>query len=169
MLTNAKGFTLLEFIIAIALLVFILTTAYLSQSSSLVSSTRTKNLMIATTLARNLMAESETKFDQQKFEIISKEEKGKFSEPHTNFTWKREVKEVDFTALADLMASSMKPKDQSGVTEQQNMVVKLFQEYLKNSVRKMTVTIEWPEGNASGSIAFSSLLVNYDADFAAGL
>lgn len=166
---NHQGFTLLEFIIAFALLTIILSSVYITQSSSLFASVRTKNIVTATNLARNIMAESEIKLEGVKFDNISKEETGNFEVPFEKFKWKRKVEEVDFSSLAQLMAKGMNGNAKEAPKEQDIMVAKLFEDYMKKSVRKMLVTIEWPEGNASSTLSFTTLLVNYDADFATGM
>ncbi len=166
---NQKAFTLLEFIIAFALLTIILSSVYITQSSSLFASVRTKNIVTATNLARNLLAESEIKLEGVKFDNVDKKSEGTFEAPFEKFKWSRRVEEVEFTALSQLMASSMKGSKDEAPKEQEVMVAKLFEDYMKKSVRKMVVTVEWPEGNATSNLSFTTLLVNYDADFASSL
>jgi prepilin-type N-terminal cleavage/methylation domain-containing protein len=162
------GFTLLEFIIAFALLTIILSSVYLMQGSSLASSIRSKNVLLATNLAKSIINESELNFDGIPFDRLPAKESGQFDEPHKQFKWTREVAEVDFGALSELM---MKAQEESGSTpkENQGMVAKYFQDYLQKSVRRMTVTISWNEGGGDSSLTFTELLVNYDAEFAAGI
>lgn len=162
-----QGFTLLEFIIAFALLVIILSSVYITQSSSLFSSVRTKNMITATNLAKGFLAENEIKWEGIKFDNIPKSETGNFEAPYQSYQWKREVSELDFAVLSQLMMSSM--GKEGGVKEEEGMIARLFEDYMKKSVRKMVVTVEWPEGSATSSLSFTTLLVNYDADFATGL
>lgn len=163
------GFTLLEFIIALAILVVVLAAVYIAQSGSLLSSSRTRNIVIATNLARNFIGESENKLEGVKFENLAKEETGQFPEPNAQFRWKREVSEVDFSALTEIFMSQFKQDKNAGVREEESMVAKLFEAYMKDSVRKLVITVEWQEGDKPQTLSFTSLLVNYDADFAPGL
>lgn len=163
-----EGFTLLEFIIAFALLTVILASVYLMQASSLASSIRSKNVLMATNLARNIINESELKFDGIPFERLPAKEEGNFEESHKQFKWTREIAEVDFGALSELMVKAQEEKG-AAPKENQAMVAKYFQDYLGKSVRRMTITITWPEGGGDSSLTFTELLVNYDAEFAAGI
>lgn len=165
---SQSGFTLLEFMIAFALLTVILASVYLMQGSSLASSVRSKNILLATNLAKNLINESELQFEGQPFERLQAKETGEFEEPFKEFKWTREIAEVDFGALSELM---IKAQEESGSTpkENQSMVAKYFQDYMQKSVRRMTVTITWAEGGGESSLSFTELLVNYDAEFAAGI
>lgn len=166
--SSEKGFTLLEVMIAFALLTGILFVAVLSQSSSLLSSTRSKNILIATNLARNIMSEMEVKYESVPFEQLPKEEQGNFSAPNESFKWELKFEEVDFSILSDLFAKQAEAdkKDQEANTD---ALIRMFEEYLKKSVRRMNITVEYPDSNATAKLSFTQLLVNYDAEFATGL
>jgi prepilin-type N-terminal cleavage/methylation domain-containing protein len=166
--SSQKGFTLLEVMIAFALLTGILFVAVLSQSSSLLSSTRSKNILIATNLARNIMSEMEVKYESVAFDQLPKEEKGQFDAPNQAFKWELKFEEVDFAILSELIAkqAEAEKKEQEANTE---TLIRLFEEYLKKSVRRMNITVEYPDENATAKLSFTQLLVNYDAEFATGM
>ncbi|NUM89609.1 MAG: prepilin-type N-terminal cleavage/methylation domain-containing protein, partial [Bdellovibrionales bacterium] len=54
---NSRGFTILEFVIAMAIIAIILVSVYASQGFSLASSSRLKSTQVATNLARTLLHE----------------------------------------------------------------------------------------------------------------
>jgi prepilin-type N-terminal cleavage/methylation domain-containing protein len=167
-LRGQAGFTLLEVMIAFALLAGILFVAVISQSSSMVSSTRSKNILIATNLARNLMNEQEVKYEDTPFATLPVgKQTGEFPAPNTGFRWTLAFEEVDFAVLSDVIAkqAEAEKKEQEANTD---TLVKLFEEYLKKSVRKMTVTVDYPDGGATSQLSFTQLLVSYDADFGTG-
>jgi len=165
---NQKGFTLLEVMIAFALLTTILFVAVISQSSSLASSTRSKNLLIATSLARNFVNEQELKYEGVPLERLPAKEEGKFPEPNAGFSWTLTFEEVDFSVMSDLIT---KQAEASGTEPPANSetVIKLFEDYLKKSVRRMTVTIHYPDSGQTSNLSFTELLVNYDAEFGTGM
>jgi general secretion pathway protein I len=165
---NAKGFTLLEVMIALALLSGILFVAVISQTSSLASSTRSKNILMATNLARNLINEQELKYEGTPFDRLPKTEEGSFADPHQEFKWEIKFEEVDFSVLSSILLKQAEANNQEQDTNNE-MVAKLFQEYLKKSVRKMVVVVKYPDSGATSNLTFSQLLVNYDADFASGI
>lgn len=168
-IVNQKGFTLLEVLIALSLLVFIIAGVLITQSNGITSSSRTKNILIATNLARNLINESELKYEGLSFEKLPKKDEGNFAEPYSQFKWTLTFEEVDFSALTDLVKKATegetKAENQDATTEQ---LAKYFQDYMQKSVRRMQLTVEWPEGNGKTAQTFTELLVNYDTEFAAG-
>jgi prepilin-type N-terminal cleavage/methylation domain-containing protein len=163
-LGSQKGFTLLEVMIAFALLTGILFVAVISQSSSLASSSRSKNILIATSLARNFINQQEVLLEGMPFNQIQSQQEGQFPDPHGEFRWTMAVEEVDFSVLSQLLGRQAEASGQQQ-EEHTATVLKLFEEYLKKSVRKMTVTIHYPDSGETSTLSFTQLLVNYDADF----
>ncbi len=169
-MTNNRGFTLLEIMVAIALLAIILVTVYGSQASSLFTSTKLRNVQIATNLARKFMHESELDLKDQNFDNLdSGESTGKFPDPFSNFSWKRKVEKVDFSALSEVLLAQAAADPNQRLSGQDETVAKYFQDYLGQSVRRMTVTVEWPDGDKTSSLGFTTLLVRYNADFGTGI
>jgi prepilin-type N-terminal cleavage/methylation domain-containing protein len=163
-----SGFTLLEVMIAFALLTVVLSAVFITQGTSLSGSTRNKNILIATNLARNFINETEVKCEGLPFDRLpAAEESGNFKEPYQQYKWKLKFTEVEFTALADLMKKATEKESDPG--DQSATVLKIFGDYMKKSVRRMTVTIEWPEGSGTTTQSFNELLVNYDTELTTGL
>ena len=167
-MNRESGFTLLEFIIALALLTVLLASTYMIQGTSLFSSVRSKNILIATNLAKNVFSKTEIEVEGVPFEQLSNEEEGSFEEPFKEFTWKRTITEVDFTTLASIMEQySFNSEEKS--SDQNATVTKLFLDYLSKSVRRINITVEWPDGEEKSSLTFTELLVNYEAEFSTGI
>jgi len=167
---NSKGFTLLEIMAAMALLAVIMVTVYSTQASSLFSSTKLRNVQIATNLARKFMHESELDLEGKKLDAIdSGETTGNFTDPYGEYSWRRKVETVDFAALSEVFLAQVADDPSLNVTTQDASVLKYFQDYLNKSVRRMSVTIEWPDGDKKSSLSFTTLLVRYDTEFATGL
>lgn len=168
MIRTQKGFTLLEVMIAFALLTTILFIAIMAQSSSITSSGRSKNILTATNLARNFINEQELKYEGTPLDKLPQKETGKFSEPNQTYEWEMTFEEVDFSVMSELLAAQAAAK-QEAQDAQTETVMKLFENYLKKSVRKMIVTVKYPDGDALSSLTFTQLLVDYEADFATGI
>jgi type II secretory pathway pseudopilin PulG len=166
-LRSEKAFTLLEVMIAFAILAFILGSVFITQSASLSSSGRARQVITVTNLAKNFIAEREMLYENRPFDKIEEKQAGTFPAPHDQYKWKIEIAEVDFAPLTNLL---LKASEQSGQMngEQASMLLKFFEKYLKDSVRRMTVTIEYPDGKGTSSLTFTELLINYDAEFAGG-
>lgn len=170
LLRAQSGFTLLEVLIAFALIVVIVFATVMTSSQGLFFATQNRNLVLATNLARNLINEKEVAYEGRSFEQLQEKEEGAF-EGQKDWKWKIEISKVDFSALTDLIAREQAEQDKgaSGEDQQQGAIVmKTFKDYLEKSVRRMKVTIEWPEGNGTSQQEFSQLLVNYDQELNTG-
>ncbi|HEY8279046.1 MAG TPA: type II secretion system protein [Bdellovibrionota bacterium] len=170
LLREQNGFSLLEVMIAFAMIVVVLFAALITQTGGINSSTRNRNIIVATNLARNVINQQEVKYEGQSFERLPKTEDVECAEFNKDFKCSVAYEEVDFSALSALIGHASKDEQEkdgntdSGASGQLEMVLKIFQEYMKKSVRRMTVTIEWPEGSGTTSQTFTELLVNYDAE-----
>ncbi len=167
-LRSQAGFSLLEVMIAFAIIVVIVFATVITQSGSVASSARNKNVIIATNLARNLINEQELLYEGLDFEHLPKSKTETFPEPkEPSFKWTIAYDEIDFAPLTELLASqSAKENEKGGDSNgQTEMLLRVFKEYLGKSVRRMTVTIEWPEGTGTSTQTFTQLLVNYDTEF----
>jgi prepilin-type N-terminal cleavage/methylation domain-containing protein len=171
---NQKGFTLLEVLVSMALIVVVAFATILTQSGSLSASTRNRQLIVATHLARNLINKKELFVENKPLDSLPDKETGAFEEPNKDFKWTIEYTKVDFSALTDLIARKAakdgeKNNESADDIQHGQMVMKIFKDYLEKSVRRMKVTIEWPDGKGTSNQTFAQLLVNYDQELNVGL
>jgi len=163
------AFTLLEVMVAIAILAFALVSISDVVSSSLRSQVLARDLDVATLLARGKMAELTEKYEREGFSLGGDEDDGTFDEEgHPEFRWKAKVTEppstLDGKALAgallgdaDALESLLGPKADANGTEQVNpqsaaiaaMVeaqLNAFAETVKQGVRELRLTVSWADG-----------------------
>lgn len=88
------GFTLLEVMIAMAILAIALVTVFQSQSQSLSMGNRAKFLTTASLLAQGKMAEMEA---AEAHDLISGS--GDFGENYPDYVWKVDVKDSEISSL----------------------------------------------------------------------
>jgi prepilin-type N-terminal cleavage/methylation domain-containing protein len=163
-----KGFTLLEVMIALAIVTAVLSATFITQSNGLLSSGRNKKVIVATNLARNLINQLELKYEYLPLDRIPKSTVKNFDAPNSDYKYTVTVDEIDFSALSDLMMKQNSGEVDPNAAEVPTLV-KMFKDYMQKSVRRMTVKVEWPEGSGTSAQTFTELLVNYDNDFAQGL
>lgn len=138
--TNDKGFTLLEILIAVAILASSILALSSLQASSYLSSERGELLSRATLLAQEKMTEFEIEIekDMKRNKFPSEaENSGVFDEPFEDFRWKTLLKKVEIPVL-----------ESGGDSEESKNIFIL--NYLKNiskqiseSVREVQVTVLW--------------------------
>ncbi len=90
------GFTLLEVLIAVLILAMSLTVLLTSQSASMAAASRSRDITIATLLARAKMIDIEKRLVDEGFTAGDLEEDGDFGdEGHETVKWKYKVSEVE--------------------------------------------------------------------------
>ena len=176
MRTNAqKGFTLIEVLIGFTIITIVATATYIAQSTSILNSSNTENVAIAANLARNMLEKEELELEAAKFSDTKIEDTGQFKDTYKNFYWKKEVLEVDFSALPEVLANiSQEAIGLESISEGQQKVFSIFSGYLKDSIRKLIVTISWGETEEDrkreqNKLRIITYLVRYDAEIKAGL
>jgi general secretion pathway protein I len=89
---HGRGFTLLEVMVALAVLALALTAVSDVVGGALHNHVRARQLEVATMLARGRMAEAEAKFEEDGFRDFDQTEEGTFEdEGHPEVTWKLEA------------------------------------------------------------------------------
>jgi len=93
---SQAGFTLIEVVIALAILAISLTVLLAAQSSNLRNAGRARDLTIATLLARSKMIDIEQHLFDKGFEEGEEDDSGNFGdEGHEEIKWEYTIKEVD--------------------------------------------------------------------------
>ena len=89
---RARGFTLLEVMVALAVLALALTATSDVVGGALRNHVRARQLEVATMLARGRLAEAEARFEEEGFRDSDQTETGTFDEEgHPEVTWKLEA------------------------------------------------------------------------------
>jgi len=185
---NRNGFTLIEVMIALAIISMVLVVLSGIQGTALTSTRKSKFVTLATVAAKNMMSEIDVLSTLKGFTYIKdlgEKTEGEFDTPdYKGWKWVREVKEVNFPISA-IMKSYMgasspaggdntnssttpaaTPGDQSANSQESQMMTMVgnnIETFMKQSVREVTVTVMWP---VKGGQSFSSLkLVYYAVDY----
>ncbi len=166
LLRSRDGFTLLETMIAMAIMMVAFSSILMVQSSSINTSAKAKQMNVVAMLSRNLLIETEGLIETKKFEEIRSEEKGQFPDPYQDYTWTREVKEV---TLPDLSALFAPPEggaaDPAAGGQSTELLGKLVTNYLSKAVREVIVTITWKRGDGTQNFAVSMYWVDLNSAF----
>ena len=116
---NARGFTLLEVMVAMAILAGSLSLLLESQTQSVRSSNRSKMITTAVLLARARMADLEHDLYQDGFSDLGVDSSGDFSdEGFANFRWEWKVETVELPTVSEAQeAASGVPAPGAGSSE----------------------------------------------------
>jgi len=132
-----RGFTLLEVMVAVAILAISMTTLLTFSGNTMIKSGRAERLVVATMLARQRMAEIEIELyeDAKKNEFPDeKSQQGKFDEPFDDYEWTMEVRKVELPAPAMGEEGSI-----------QAMVGRQLTKEIAKTVRELKLTVMWEE------------------------
>lgn len=156
---SEAGFTLLEVIIAMAIMVLALAAILSVESGSINASIRARQANIATMLARNAMIETEYKIEGKSFDEVKKEEGGNYDAPYQDYRWKTVVKEIEFPKL------SFGSNAGGGGQDMIDLMAKLISNYLSKAIREVTVTIFWKKGGGEQSFSVTTYWVDLNHEF----
>lgn len=159
---NNSGFTLIEVLIAMFIMVVTMTSIFMVQNSSLETSDQANQMNIVAMLAKNKMVETELEFEGRAFKEIATEEEGKFEAPYENYSWKKEVKEVKFPEISAQGATN---ENTEGGDQQADQFGKIISNFLSDSIREVTITILWPKGTGTRDYSVSTYWVDLNHEF----
>lgn len=159
-----QGFTLLEVIIAMAIMVIALTSILSVESGSISASARAKQMNIVAMLAKNKMIETEYELEGKSFEEVATESSGQFTNPYQDYSWQTTIKEITFPNLAMGQASGDGSSGEGG-NDLGNMVGKLVTKFFSKAIREVTVNIIWKKGSGEQHFSVSTYWVDLNHEF----
>jgi prepilin-type N-terminal cleavage/methylation domain-containing protein len=166
----ARGFTLLEVMISIAILAFALLGIVSSQSLVIKMFSETKNTTIGTILAQNKIANLELEFKNKGFGEIPEEANGDFSiDGYPDYKWSYMfTKDPEIGKLGALMNAS-ESETAKNIKSQASLIgisPQLIADTLDNNIRKLVVNVEWEHGVSKGQI---SLMTHFLSETITGI
>ncbi len=170
---DGQGFTLLEVMIAMAIMLVAFSSILAIQSSSLSSALRSRQIHEVGMLARGAMAQTEVEIAGKKFNEISEEASGQFEDPYQDYSWTRKIKEITMPNLAGIaqaasqdeaggQSNSEEEAQKSAMMEQMTKVVTNF---LSKAVREVTITVTWKRGPGLQKYEVAMYWVDLNSEF----
>lgn len=145
------GFTLLEVMVAVAILSISLMVLMNISGNTLVMSGRSEMMTVATMLAQKKMTEIELELKRgMKLNEFpdEKSEEGKFDDPYEDFSWAVEIKKVELPAPVTGEKGSI-----------QEMIGRNLTKEISNTIRELKVTVKWEELGEQESIDVTTHIV----------
>ncbi len=154
---RTDAFTLLEVLIAIAIMAVSFGAILMVQSGALNAQEKSRTATLVAQLAKNAMTDTEMLIESKSFEEVKEEDGGNFDPPFERFRWKREIKKVEFPNIAT-SAGAADGNEQGGGSEE--MLTKVITNYLDKAIREIRVTVTWEKGKGTQSFTLSSYWVD---------
>lgn len=179
---KSSGFTLLEVVIALGILAMSLTVLLESQASSVNSAGRSRDLTIASLLARSKMVDIEAMLIEDGFVMGDLEEDGDFADEGYEYVkYKSRVSEVvlDLSGLAS-MCAGFTPEDvdpEEAAADCESMLggvegfggmLSTFTDEIGRSIRLVELKLTWPVGKFEESFEVRSFVTKQDFSLAPG-
>lgn len=173
---STKGFTLLEVVIALGILAMSLTVLLESQASSVNSAGRSRDLTIASLLARSKMVDLEAMLIEDGFVMGDLEEEGDFGDEGYEYVkYKSRISEVelDLSGLAS-MCSGFAPEDvdpEAAAADCESMLggvegfggmLSTFTDEIGRSIRLVELKLTWPVGKYEESFEVRAFVTKQD-------
>ena len=173
----AAGFTLLEVVVALAILAISLTMLLVTNASNIDNASRARDLTIASLLARSKMIDIEQKLVDEGFTAGTVDEEGTFEdEGRPEINWVSKVTEVELTLdnLSSLCAGFMDSVDvevgdagaAGGCDEMLGSLGGPLDAMVADigaSVRMIELTVTWPVGHKyTESMSVAGLVTRHD-------
>lgn len=160
---NRRGFSLLEVLVAVAIMAisFLAITEYQGQAMSRVR--RTQNLTVATMLLREKMAEVlleiQKEYKQQKVFPEDKNESGTFDDPFQSFRWEWQARKVAVPmpkgVADDEEGGEEGDKGEGGESPPQGLqqiLFKMVNDQIKDAIREVKTKVIWEENGKEKNI-----------------
>lgn len=160
-----SGFTLLEVLIAMSIMLVAFASILMVQSSAISSSVKTKHMTIVGMLSKGLMVETERKIEGKTFDEVSKEEKGIFPEPYQDYRWVKEIKEMELPQISGGGGAAKTEGSEEGSDASTEMLTKLITQFLSKSLREVTITVFWKRGTGEQKFQLTTYWVDLNHEF----
>jgi general secretion pathway protein I len=158
-----QGFTLLEVMIAIAILATSLILLVNSWSASTMRIRKTQNAFEISALLERKMTEIEIEYGGKSLEEIPDEKSGEF-EGVDNFSWKMASKKLEVPDIASTLTAQDGGADQMMMT-----VVKQLTESISKSVKEVTVTVTYTGASKPIEHSVTTYFVDFNKEIPLGI
>jgi prepilin-type N-terminal cleavage/methylation domain-containing protein len=177
-LGNQSGFTLLETLIAVTVMLIAFAAILGIQSNSINATIRARSVTTVAMLLKDEMVQTEYEIQGKSFDEVKKEDAGTFPPPYNaDYRWTRVVKEIEFPNLdmtsgggsSSSGSSSNKNSNQAnnseGPNEMLSLVTKLVTQFLSKALREVTVTVYYKTGGKEMSYSATTYWVDLNHEF----
>ena len=155
-LKKIAGFTLIEVLIAMMILVGALIALSASWRGSVMAYRKGRQINVITHLLQKQTTEMELRFKNESL-ITDRELEGDFGTDYPNLSWKTEIKALQFPDLAPLLVSQEGGANQITLT-----VIRQMSTQLSQAIKEMKVSVLWKNQNNVATYSVTTYLISYN-------
>lgn len=167
---DENGFTFIEVLIAMVILVMAVIAASTIIESSVRSSKDIKEMTQATWLLEKIMTQHEIEIDSNGIDKgCTPKKEGKFSPPHEMYSWVSYCSQIDFhmsETAAKLNLAKEMGKSANQMGKSQDVILSMFTDmanrYFSKSMRELHVEVAWMRGKQKKTIALTTHIARFD-------
>lgn len=163
---NHDGFTLLETMIAMAIMLVAFTSILMVESASINTSIKAKQMNFVGLLIKRSLIEAEEELAGKTFDEVQKEKTEQFKPPFEDYKMTRKIKEIKFPELNVSGNGESGGSDSEGSSSYADQITKLLTNFLSKAAREVSVTITWKKGSGEQSFTVSTYWVDLNHEFA---
>jgi len=165
-----SGFTFVEVLVAMLILVLAIVSAVDMVRGSVRSTRNTKIITEATWLLQNVMTELETKLETLGFETGCEEKaEASFEEPYEDYSWTTYCSEIDFKISEAAAQLASQGAENEGAPTRENPILKqiitIANNYISEAARELHAEVSWLDGKSVRNISLTTHVVNLDLPF----
>ena len=159
-ISNCFGFTLMEVLVALAILAGAMVVVSSSWSGNFLRVRKSNLYNNVAFLLESKMSEIQAKYYGLPLEEIPEQESGDFGADYKQYRWEFATQEFEMPDLSSALI-----KDRDGASEMLLTVMKNTQEYISKSVKEGTLTV-FVKGGAKNEVSFAvtTYFIDYDKE-----
>lgn len=150
-----KGFTLLEVLMAMVILSTALMALSMSWTGSVRAYRKGRQIDVITQLLQRQITEMELEFQDQNISS-AQEREGEF-ENYPEFSWKAEIKPLEFPDLAPILVGQ-----EGGVDQMTLTVIRQMSSQLTQAIKELRVSVLWTQNDKTMTYSVTTYLVSYN-------
>ncbi|MFN7684316.1 MAG: type II secretion system protein [Oligoflexia bacterium] len=159
--SKTRGFTLLEVLIAMSIMVVAFGSILSIESSAINVTNRAKQTNTVAMLLKNALTQTELEIEGKTFGELQKEKTQTFEAPYSDYSWSWKVKEIEFPNLVPSSGNEESQNENPGAEQ----LGKLVTQYLSKAVREVEVSVRWKKAEKPQSVSATTYWVNLNHEF----
>lgn len=154
---KSRGFTLLEALMAMAIMSTALLLLANSWSASFNRVKKTQLNFELSTLLDRKMSELEREYKDKPGSELKEEDEGDFGDEMKNFTWKMKSRKFEFPDFSSSLTARS-----GGASEMTMTIIKQMTEQISKSIKEVTVTITYKSDKQPISVSATTYFTDFD-------